>query len=779
MAEEINPKNKKQNPAKEKGFKIKTMRRDLARLRLLESENERRKIISLIPHAKKDDKEQEREKEKEIKEKAEKRIIRMTDTEPSPASVPEPVAAPATILPKSKIEITVKPTQQASPPPLTPHVEKIESEKRIQEIREEKIEAVKKRIQMLKSETQKKEKAQEKKSEDESPERLKIKQWAEKQRKQYTSELKEELEKPVQVTDRLPKRPSLEKKQWVRFLIPVAALIMLLGTIFFLYWFLVKREKPTPEPLPELPEISEPERETEPDSEPHRAVPPSSLIPTVNEKILSVSEWEELPDAISQYFSEQTEQGLTHVLAKNINDEYLQLDDFLNAFEVNLPTGFLEKLEQDVTPFVYTYSNNEKRFGFAIKIREGKVIGQEMIDWEENMESDIRRLLTIPDEEYINTPHTNIFKPAQYQGVSFRLLTISLSDFGICYIVQNNRLIFTTSFEQMKSVITAIQQQKEITNTIKTKIGQLFMVGFEGKTVTADVENFFREYKPGAVLLLSKNIENESQVKELTSNLQELSLRETGYPLLIAVDQEGGLVSRVNFLSEKTPQSEIQSAEDAYTIGMARGQQLKSLGINMNLAPLLDLTIEQDFIFERTFQKDASQTGLFAKFLVSGQKDGGVLSAVKHFPGYREINFNPEDELAIKDAIPEISQFAIVSEASPEFVMTSNVVYKDIDSLFPFVFTQKGINLIKETMGDSPLIITDDLGQYSLLDNYSLEQIATKPLNAGTDMMILSGWRQEPKYIIEALLSSYQKGLVSEEIINKAYQRIINIKQGL
>ncbi len=222
---------------------------------------------------------------------------------------------------------------------------------------------------------------------------------------------------------------------------------------------------------------------------------------------------------------------------------------------------------------------------------------------------------------------------------------------------------------------------------INNQIGQLFIIGFEGKTVTPQLEEFFKKYKPGGVLLLSKNIENETQLKKLNADLQTLSLRESGLPLFIAVDQEGGIISRVDFLEEKTAQSEIETPEQAFLVGQKRGQELKELGINLNLAPVLDSIQEGDFLFERSFQKPIEEIGELGKALIQGQKTADILTAMKHFPGYGAISFHPEETLARVEQIPEITQFKKAMEANPELVMTSNVVYKEIDASLPFIFS--------------------------------------------------------------------------------------------
>ena len=312
---------------------------------------------------------------------------------------------------------------------------------------------------------------------------------------------------------------------------------------------------------------------------------------------------------------------------------------------------------------------------------------------------------------------------------------------------------------------------------INNQIGQLFIIGFEGKTVTPQLEEFFKKYKPGGVLLLSKNIENETQLKKLNSDLQALSLKESGVPLFIAVDQEGGIISRVDFLEEKTAQSEIETPEQALLIGERRGQALKELGINLNLAPLLDSIQEGDFLFERSFQKPIEEIGELGKALIQGQKTADILTAMKHFPGYGTISFHPEETLARVEQIPEISQFKKAMEANPELVMTSNVVYKEIDASLPFIFSPDGIQFLRNNLGINVLIISDDLDQNSLLSNFSLKEMVIKPIEAGVDIMIFSGWRSSVEQALETFLSALEIGEISETSVNNAVSRIINFKQ--
>jgi len=342
--------------------------------------------------------------------------------------------------------------------------------------------------------------------------------------------------------------------------------------------------------------------------------------------------------------------------------------------------------------------------------------------------------------------------------------------------------IFILSFVLLNmfgSCPDAVCEQGDLCSlNMEQKVGQLFIIGIDGTEMDEEMEAIIKDLHPGGVLLLGKNIENEEQVKKLISDLQIIAKEDTGLPLLIAIDQEGGVVNRIGFLEEKTAQKDIKTKEQAYQVGFNRGEELKELGINLNLAPLLDEIKEDDFIFNRTFQENQDKTSELAKELIRGQKEAGILTCIKHFPGYGGVTFHPEDNLGERQELPSTKQFKEVMEQNPEFVMTANVVYKELGDL-PFTFLEKGIGEIKKELGDSVLIMSDDLDQYSLLNNYALEEIITKPIEAGVDMLIFSGWRLPSKDGVKALLSAVKQDKVGQGVIDKSLDRIIEIKEKL
>lgn len=326
---------------------------------------------------------------------------------------------------------------------------------------------------------------------------------------------------------------------------------------------------------------------------------------------------------------------------------------------------------------------------------------------------------------------------------------------------------------------TKDEAEKILNNlTLEQKIGQLFIIGIEGKILDRDTEDLIKKIHPGGILLLDKNIGNENQLKELIAGFQKIAIEDTGIPLFIAVDQEGGLISRIDWI-EKTPQSEIKDSVDAHNIGKERGKSLKELGINLNLAPLLDVSYPQDFIFKRSFNKNSEKIGQLGRELVGGQKDSGIMVTVKHFPGYGGINFNPEDRLAVLNKTPEFSQFQTVVEAKPEMIMVSDVIYNDIDPKLPFTFSEKAIDFLKEKIPGNYLIISDDLDQYSLLNNFSLTDIVSLPIKAGVDIIIFSGWRGKVEKGPESLKIAIEQKKITEKEIDNAVLKIIKLKEKL
>ncbi len=177
--------------------------------------------------------------------------------------------------------------------------------------------------------------------------------------------------------------------------------------------------------------------------------------------------------------------------------------------------------------------------------------------------------------------------------------------------------------------------------TLEEQIGQLLMVGFWGITPSQEIIDLIQRHHVGNIILFSRNIRDTQQVLELTKNLQKIA-KEAGqrYPLLIGIDQENGIVQRLGEAATILPGNmalgAIGSEEISYMVAQATGNELKALGINMNLAPVVDVNNNpaNPVIGVRSFGEDSQQVARLGAAMVKGYRAAGILSCIKHFPGH-------------------------------------------------------------------------------------------------------------------------------------------------
>jgi beta-N-acetylhexosaminidase len=321
----------------------------------------------------------------------------------------------------------------------------------------------------------------------------------------------------------------------------------------------------------------------------------------------------------------------------------------------------------------------------------------------------------------------------------------------------------------------------------REKIGQLFMVGFEGTSVTPDLTAFIKEYKPGGVILFSRNLESIEQIVELTNALQACSPHS---PLLISIDQEGGRVSRLPKSFTIFPPCEVlgqcNSSELAYAAAATIAKELRAVGINMNMSPVLDVNCNpaNPVIGDRAFGATPGPVCELGVATIGGLQDSRVVACGKHFPGHGDTSVDSHKELPVvtasKERLEQV-EFPPFRQATAHGVaalMTAHVLYRALDdqkpaTLSPAIITE----FLRGELRYDGVVLTDDLEMHAIIDHYGIEEATVRSIQAGCDMPLICKDRNREIAAMTALDSAVADGSISAERLELSLARIARLKQ--
>jgi beta-N-acetylhexosaminidase len=312
----------------------------------------------------------------------------------------------------------------------------------------------------------------------------------------------------------------------------------------------------------------------------------------------------------------------------------------------------------------------------------------------------------------------------------------------------------------------------------RDKIGQLFMVGFDGMAVSADLAAFIKEYKPGGVILFSRNLESAEQIVELTNELQRCSPRS---PLLISIDQEGGRVSRLPKGFTIFPPCDVlgrcNSSELAYAAGATIAKELKAVGINMNMSPVLDVNSNpaNPVIGDRAFGTTPAPVCELGLATVGGLQDNHVVACGKHFPGHGDTSADSHKELPVVTAPRErleqieFPPFRYAVAHGVATMMTAHVLYRALDDKRPAT--------LSPTIIGNGVVLTDDLEMHAIIDHYGVEDAAVQSILAGCDMPLICKDRNREMAAISAVDKAVADGTITGERLERSLARIARLKE--
>jgi len=310
-----------------------------------------------------------------------------------------------------------------------------------------------------------------------------------------------------------------------------------------------------------------------------------------------------------------------------------------------------------------------------------------------------------------------------------------------------------------------------------TMVGQLLMTSMPGTTPTATFLARIRAGQIGGVVLYSNNI-GTAGPGTLVAQLQAAASAGGQPPLLIAVDQEGGIVKRLPGAPTLAP-PKMTSVTVARSQGLATALNLKRNGIDVDLAPVLDVG-HGGFITPRTFGPDAADVANRATAFAQGLAQGGVLATGKHFPGLGYAPVNTDNGASIVSA----SRVALLTDLMPyqraiaaglPIVMVSTAVYPRLGAEIPAACARRIVGgLLRGELGFQGLVITDDLNTPGIQHYFSTPDAAVRAIGAGVDMVIATGSSGTAVY--SALATAVRSGQLPAGVVAAAYARVLALK---
>jgi beta-N-acetylhexosaminidase len=350
----------------------------------------------------------------------------------------------------------------------------------------------------------------------------------------------------------------------------------------------------------------------------------------------------------------------------------------------------------------------------------------------------------------------------------------------------------TSAVQYQAAPSQAIARRTLAQMSLAQRVGQVFMLGFEGTRLNADNRALIQGLHLGGVTLFGRNIENGPQLAQLDADLQTIA---DPLPLFISVDQEGGLVVRVTDGATIFPGNmAVGAAGDsnlARRIAEASASELRAMGVNMDLAPVVDVNTNplNPVIGIRAFGSDEQVVSDFGVQTIQGLQSAGVSAVAKHFPGHGDTDVDSHRDLpVVRHSLERLQSleflpFAAARGAGVDGIMTAHLYLPAIEPTpdLPATLSRTVLTgLLREQLGYRGLILTDALDMDAIKKDRPAAEAAVQAFEAGADMLLIAGINADDRMRLgdgpQALLAAIQSGRVSEERLDASALRILETK---
>jgi beta-N-acetylhexosaminidase len=326
------------------------------------------------------------------------------------------------------------------------------------------------------------------------------------------------------------------------------------------------------------------------------------------------------------------------------------------------------------------------------------------------------------------------------------------------------------------------------------KVGQMMMVGFHGKSLSESPQlpTLISTYRIGSIVLLEANAHDPQQVARLIAEAQELAIQTGSHiPLFVAINHEGGIVVRITEGVTGFPGNMAIAAsgrpEYAYTAAALAAQELQAMGINMNLAPVLDVNDNplNPIIGVRSFGESPDLVVSLGRETIRGFQQNGVVAVAKHFPGHGSAAIDSHVGLPVinKPASQleqiELPPFQMAVREEVEAIMTAHVVVPALEptpGLPASLSTNILTGVLRDRMGFKGIIMTDSLGMVAIAAGWGQAQAAVEAVKAGADMVLSVSPLEAQIAIHQALITAVQNGEITSARIDESVLRVLRVK---
>ena len=429
--------------------------------------------------------------------------------------------------------------------------------------------------------------------------------------------------------------------------------------------------------------------------------------------------------------------------------------------------------------FLFLSINNDKTNTYNIDIDPPQTLEATVLTTSDNtltVQSEKSLIYTFNIDNVETTPGTNLL--IEYTGTldhNKLIQTSTITDYSIYPVSKNEDGINTDWLDEgIFSKYYILANNKLKTLSLDEKIGQLILARYPDTNAKEDLKT----YHLGGYIFFEKDFRNktEDEVKKEISELQATA----SIPILTAVDEEGGKVTRISTNSNLVPEK-FKSPQELYQLGgfnqikedtINKSKILKNLGLNLNLAPVVDVsTNSQDYMYERTLGQNTELTSEYAKAVISASLGTGVSYTLKHFPGYGNNEdthtSSSTDTRTLEEIMTnDIPPFQSGIEAGAEAVLVSHNIVNSIDADNPASLSPTIHNILRDDLNFTGVIITDDLAMGAIS---GIDTPAVKALLAGNDIIITTNYQKS----INDIKTAIDNNTISEELIDKLAFKVL------